>query len=248
MRARVMIIVAVVFALLGAVFAIAVPNTPTEGTIIDSGRRNYTVDGGLAVGAQAGNVTQLDIQSNTTTTHWQGYYGSVSGEITLDDAGNSTLFNWVLTTPTGEVYASNTSTVTWANITCVNLTGDNEATTLSRSKLNNSILEAFFNITGTDSDGVDETFDQEYAGSFDVGSTTIDGTYLCPMAYMNVNNDSQSSSFQEVVLTDNVSSIWTAILEDDETGFDGSAMDFQMIVPENQAEGVTNYYFFVELS
>jgi hypothetical protein len=247
MKVRMLFGVILLLSLLGAAVVFATPNAPTQVDVTSSERRSQTTSTGLSVPAQAGNVTQLLIQDNRTTTHWQGYYGTVNGEITLDDAGNQTIFSWIDVNPTGEVYASNTSTVTWANITCVNLTA-NISDSGTRSKLNTSILEDFFNITYTDSDGVNETFNYTYSSSFSVGSTTIDNTYNCPLAYMYVNNASQESNFQEVMLTDNVSSIWTALLENNQAGFDGTSLDFEMIVPENSGGGTTDFYFFVELS
>jgi hypothetical protein len=246
MKARMLITVLFVMAMVGAIIAVAAPNAPTEASILGSTRRNYSVSG-VSVSAQAGNVTQLDIQSNQTTTHWQGYYGTVTGEITLDNGKNETLYNWANINPKGEIYASNTSTVTWANITCVNLTG-NQIDGNTSSTLNSSLLEGFFNISDSDSDGINETFTSQYSGSVAIGSRTITTADKCAMAYMFVSNMSQSSTFKELLLTDNTSSVWTGILETDQPGFDGSNMDFQMIVPENQAEGNTNYYFFVELS
>ncbi|MFH1182247.1 MAG: hypothetical protein V1702_04770 [Candidatus Woesearchaeota archaeon] len=250
MKAKMFVIAVFIMVLIGAIIALAAPNAPTQADIVSSGRRNYTAGvGGVSIGAQAGNVTQLNIQDNRTTTHWQGYYGTVSGEITLDNGKNDTLYNWVFANPKGEIYAANASVVTWANITCVNLTGNGSlADSPSRSKLNNTILESVFNISDADSDGINETFTAEFTGSLVIGSTTLTTTDYCPMAYMFVSNMSQSSTFKEVLLSDNLSSIWTGILESDQPGFDGTNMDFQMIVPENMAEGTSNYFFFVELS
>jgi hypothetical protein len=248
MKVKLFIITIVVMVLVCAIIALAVPNSPTQADVLGSGRRNYTV-GGMALGAQAGNVTQLDIQDNRTTEHWQGYYGTVSGEITLDNGKNETLYNWANANPNGEIYASNTSAVSWANVTCVNFTGSFETEDDgARSTLNTSLLEDFFNIGATAPDGVNETFTSQFSGTLEVGSKTLTTSDYCPMAYMFVNNMSQSTTFKEVLLTDNVSSVWTGILEHDQDGFDGTDMDFQMIVPENSGEGITNYYFFVELA
>jgi hypothetical protein len=248
MKAKMFVIVLIIVALLGAIVALAVPNAPTQVDVLSSARRNYALDG-MGLGAQAGNVTQLDIQDNRTTNHWQGYYGTVTGEITMDNGKNETLYNWATANPQGEVYASNASAVSWTNITCVDFYGNGSLEdTRSRSKLNNTLLENFFNIAATDADGINETFTAQFADTLGVGAKTITAADVCPMAYMFVSNESQASNFKELLLSDNVSSIWTGILENNQAGFDGSNMDFQMIVPENKDEGTTNYYFFVELS
>ena len=236
-----------VLAIVGAAIAAAAPEGPGAITVNQSGRRSQTTDSGLAVPAQAGNVSQLIINDTRTTTHWQGYYGRITGTIKLDDAKNETLFDWQLANPVGEVYASNFSTVSWANITCVNFTS-NISGSGTRSKLNASILEDAFNISYTETDGINETFNWTYASSFAVGSTTIDSTYNCPLVYTYVNNASQQAKFKEVLLTDNVSAVFTSLLEQDQVGFEGSQWDFQMLVPENSGGGTTDFYFFVELS
>lgn len=223
------------------------PNAPATITVNQSSNRSQTLDSGIVVPAQAGNVTQLVINDTRTTLHWQGYYGRVTGRIALDDARNMTLFDWQLASPVGRIFASNTSTVSWSNITCVNFTS-NISGSGTRSKLNNSLLEDHFNITHTDTDAINQTFNYTFGGSFMVGSTTIDGSYNCPLVYTYVNNLAQQSTFKEVLLTDNTSSVFTSLLERDSVGFDGSPYDFQMLVPENQAPGTTNFYFFVELS
>ncbi|HLD97558.1 MAG TPA: hypothetical protein VI934_04395 [Candidatus Nanoarchaeia archaeon] len=223
------------------------PNAPATITVNQSSNRSQTLDSGIVVPAQAGNVTQLVINDTRTTLHWQGYYGRVTGRIALDDARNMTLFDWQLASPVGRIFASNTSTVSWSNITCVNFTS-NISDSGTRSKLNNSILEDHFNITHTEVDAINQTFNYTFSGSFTVGNTIINTGYNCPLVYTYVSNLPQQSTFKEVLLTDNTSSVFTSLLEQDAVGFDGSPYDFQMLVPENQAPGTTNFYFFVELS
>ena len=65
------------------------------------------------------------------------------------------------------------------------------------------------------------------------------------------------SDFQEILLTDNASIIFTTIIENDIVGddlevqgFDNQTHDFQMLVGEDGHGGddsITSYYFFVEL-
>lgn len=236
-----------VFVIIGAISAIAAPNPPGTVSVDSSGRRQQTLTTGVAVPAQAGNVSQLTINDVHITNHWQGYYGSITGKITLDDAINNTIFDWKLASPQGEVYFSNASLVTWANITCVNFTS-NISGSGTRSKLNNSIVEATFNIGPTEVDTINNTFNYTYTSSFGVGATTIGSSYNCPLTYTYVNNASQQSNFKEVLLTDNISTVFTTILEQDQLGFNGGSWDFQAIVPEDQNAGTTDFYVYVELT
>ncbi len=240
-----LVIAAVFLGLLLATIAEAIPNPPENATANQSQRR-VEPTAGARVSAQAGNVTQLIVNDTRITAHWQGYYGTITGDITLDDAKNNTLFDWKLANPNGQIYASNSSTVSWANISCVNLTG--AATTTSPTKLNTSILESAFNITSTDADGINETFNWTFSGSFSVGATTIATANNCPLVYLYKSDAPQQTNFREVILTDNNSVVYTSLLENDVTGFNSDALDFEMVVTENQASGTTDYFFFVELT
>jgi len=211
------------------------------------------------VNAEAGNVTQLSIHGLTQTLTWQGYYGDVTGTITLDDAQNNTMYNWEVAEPQGEIYASNTSTVTWANIKCVNYQND------VAGEINLTILETMYGLATDDLDGVNETFNE--AGTIRDGTnhpTIYVGTYTitagtCPATdtYQNDSSSVDNHDFVEILLTDNNSIVYTTIIENkmvgndtDKYGFDSVTHDFQMLVGENGHAGddsVTPYYFFVEL-
>jgi hypothetical protein len=222
----------------------AAVNSPGTIAVDNSGRRAQSLNG-QSVPAQAGNVSQLTIDDTRITAHWQGYYGTVQGTIKLDDAGNNTLFDWQLADPSGEVYASNSSSISWENITCVNMTGSSN--TGSRSSINRSIIEPAFNITSSEMDGLDETFNYTFGGEFAVSWTTIDSSFNCPMAYMYVNNVSQQSKFKEIAMTDNTSVVFAALLEHNSQGYSARNFDFEMIVPTSSLVG-TDYYMYVELS
>lgn len=214
--------------------------------------RKPTSSGGIGVNSYSGNTTQLDVNGTQITGHWQGYYGNISGEITLDDGDSNTLFAWTLASASGEIYAANTSaTVHWGNITCINLTngtGDSENLTAA-SKINATTLDQQYYISQADEDRFSATFSGFYSGSFSVGGVTIDSADACPRAYMYVSNATQSTDYQEVLLFDNLSAlVFTTIIEPDTTvGFDGNEWNFEMLVAQQNASAGT-YYFYVELS
>jgi hypothetical protein len=206
----------------------------------------------LPVMAQ-GNVTQLSIIGNTVTQTWQAYYGNVSGTITLDDALNNTIYNWAVASPEGEIYASeSTIDFTFGNVACYDFNmsevGQSDFNTLAE-------YEALLGLATDDVDGIDETFTEgTNYDSFYVGSRFIDNSSVtCPTTQMYDQNEQQDQSkFQEILLYDNTSDrlVYTAIIEKDQLGFDGSAWDFEMIVGENGHDGdttATTYYFYVEL-
>ena len=258
---------AAVFFVLGAVFVFGQlsPNPPDTLTVGGSTRHVETVNG-FQVPAAAGNVSALVLVDTRITSFWQGYYGNVSGTIVLDDAGNSTLFAWELATPSGEVFAVNTSSVVnWNNVTCVNFTGNasgSAATGLTpgSSVINLSNLAVQFNMNRTVSlqnlspDAVNNTFNTTFSGNFNVGTRTIVAGDNCPQAFTFVNDAYQVGSFRNVLLHDNRSAlIFAAFLENNKDGFQTGGQDlsdFQMLVAEDGTPGkeaASTYYFYVEL-
>ena len=232
------------------VFAASIPEGPTTLTIDATSRRSAVTS--PSIEAVAGNVTQLTIAGLTVTQTWQGYYGNVSGTVTLDDANNNTMYDWTLASPEGEIYAAS-STVTWTagNVVCYNMTstdaGDSSIVTISE-------LETLYGLAADDIDGVTETFTNNSAAfdAFYVGETLINSGCPTTQTY-NGSETKDSSSFQEVMLYDNTGDmiIWTAIIEETEpTGFNDLPWDFQMLVAEDGHNGdtsTTTYYFYVEL-
>ncbi|MBL7055895.1 hypothetical protein ISS07_03215 [Candidatus Woesearchaeota archaeon] len=204
----------------------------------------------ISVQAQAGNVTALKINATRITNRWQGYYGNITGTITLDDADNNTLYSWDLLSPEGEIYAVNDSkSVLWSQVICMNMTDP----TTANVNVTLTALENSLGMGSNDVDGVNETFNNTRGGSFTVGSSvTIGDDSGCGWTSLNVNDGSDEVKFNETILTDNGSNhnvIYAAILEQDQQGFQGSNLDFQMIVGDNGDEiEATEYYFYVELS
>ncbi|MEA2037843.1 MAG: hypothetical protein U9O94_10135, partial [Nanoarchaeota archaeon] len=144
--------------ILSTSFLFAEPSGPAVINVSAPETRGTTA--AMEVKAQAGNITALSIDATTVTKSWQGYYGNISGSVTLDDNVNYTMYSWSAVTPEGEVYASNASSVTWSNIKCINFTGN-----MSENQINVTVLEDMFGMGAADSDGVNETFSTLYVDS-----------------------------------------------------------------------------------
>jgi hypothetical protein len=214
--------------------------------------------------AQAGNVTEFNIYGVSITQAWQGYFGNVTGLITLGDVNNKTLYNWSVSNPVGEVYAAR-GIVTWSNIQCFNFTarGTYEDYAADASRRGNynlygknlSLLEAEYNISTNDSDGVDETFTLIGAGTHDAfSSASIDFTEgLCRNTRLYGSTGAGvNDQFEEVLLwdPDRNNTVFASILDNDLIGFDLKQHDFEMLVLEDghrDNTGITNYYFYVEI-
>ncbi|MEK6943617.1 MAG: hypothetical protein AABX00_06145 [Nanoarchaeota archaeon] len=254
-NAIVLVVLIFLLPIVGTEFAKAAPQGPDYIRNATPERRVLGIDnttGGVKVQAQAGNVTALNINSTRLTNRWQGYYGNITGAITLDDALNSTLYNWELASPQGEIYASNGSesgNIAWANVFCFNYTNNLSNGQPIIQKFNGTDLERTLGAQPSDSDSINKTFNQTFSGNFQVGTSVINNESGCMQTTLFVNDRYQTNDFVEVLLTDNQSIIYTALLEQNQIGFQGSPVDFQMIVGENgDVASATTYYFFVELS
>ena len=242
---------AIVFILLSLGMTVfAAPNIPDQ---LSAGTAQSRAINGADKTATAygSNVTQLTVVGLRVTRRWQGYYGNVSGIITLDDANNWTMYDWSLGATEGEIYAANASSVQWGTIRCINLSSTyrgHNCTGADEACLNITEIESAYGISSGDTDGVDETFNNTL-GSIRVGTTTITN---CPMVNLYTNDTTKSTYFwNETMLTYNNTEtiIFTGVVNDNSWGFNNVTWDFQMIVGDNGLDdSATNYYFYVELT
>jgi hypothetical protein len=227
--------------LLGAIsasIALALPSGPASYTGL--GSSSYSIPGAANISAIAGNVSELNFVANTITDTWQGYFGNVTGTIVLGNVNNQSLYNWNMTSPAGQIYATRVSSVpAWSSIRCADQTEiDAEDTALG---VNQSI----------DQDSVNKTFlNTTSFNSFFVGGVNINTTQNCRVTYLNDENGVPSSTFAEVLLSDTSNLIYTGLITTPTMGFDNSEHQFQMLVGENghyEDATATPYYFYLEL-
>jgi len=233
-----------------ATFAMADPSSPsslTPGATSTFNPGNYQTQ---TVTATAGNITALLISGISQTRAWQGYYGNVSGSITLDDANNFTFYNWSASEPRGQIYATLNLSITWNGVQCFNFTNDSSA--------NMSTMESYYGISSDDYDGINETFNETNHVSFQVGSRTMTS---CPTTYIFQNDVPQGENFTDVLLYDptlnDTGWIYTTLIETKAvnthakaTCYNGQQCDFQLLVNDDghgTNTAATTYYFWVEL-
>jgi hypothetical protein len=184
-----------------------------------------------------GYISALNLTTNTQDRRWKAFVGWVNGKFSLDDMGGATIYDWSLSTTNGRVYSTRVaSAISWASIQCANRT----------TNLNAENIAMFHNST---TDNITKTFQMGTHDPFWVAGIPI-GANACPTVRTYINNVSQGSDFQEMALYDTTNIIYTTILENKLTGYDGQAYDFQMLVPENGSQGFTGatpYYLYVEL-
>jgi hypothetical protein len=218
-----------------ATFVIATPTGPSGITHLSNETKGTT--NGRIVNISGGYISNFNITATVQNPNWKAFVGEIDGKFTLDDAGGSTIYDWSLTTVGGEVYATRASgAISWGTISCADA---GEITT----------EETALNHTGEDN--ISSTFTaSSNVQTFVVAGQTI-GAGSCSATNTYVNNASQGTEFEEVILHDTSNIIYTTILEEDETGYDGTDYDFQMLVPEVALDtwaSSTAYYLYVELS
>lgn len=201
----------------------------------------------------AGNVTELTMYGISTTKAWAGYYGNITGTITLETSDGYVFYNWTAAEPKGEIYASTVGAITWANIGCFLFDG-------SGGNFDVEAAEGWYGIEDDDADGINETYMPLTNMAFEVGTVAIaadscpaTNTYRYGQTPVNVNND-----FENVLLTDEDALVFTTVIENsdadisaDIVGFDDREHDFQLLLAENGHDGqedtLTTYYFWAEI-
>ena len=221
----------------------AVPQGPSS-VAIDANETKGSVSA-ISLNISGGRIATVNISAENQNPRWKGFVGQVIGTFTLDDSTSSTLYDWTMTNVGGEVYATrNSSTPGWTNIRCANT---------SQTQNENYLM----NHTNAN-DNITKTFNGTTHASFVVGAVTISAN-SCPTLNTYINNATQDTDFEEIVLTDNTNFsisnyanlIYSTIIEANVAGFDSATYDFQMVVPEigyDGFSGATAYYLYVELS
>ncbi len=194
--------------------------TATEGTATDPGPT-----ASAAVTTEGGNITEVNLEADTYTERWAGFYGNVTGNISLGSE-SADLYQWEWTPASeGEVIASTDgSGITWASLENGSATEVDIAWSFTSSGSDNATA-AF-----TDSD------------TFTIGDTTM--TSAPAVATL-------GTSYKTGIVKDNTTVIDTDDLLfvvniiNDGTTFNSGTHDFEMMVPTGTTE---TYYFYVELS
>ena len=256
-----------------------IPEAPTGFNIIESTRRDPSILPNRTVEAIAGNITALSLHGMTTTRSWFGVYGNVTGTLVLSNGNNQVMYNWSVANPRGQVYATRApdeeGLIRWNEVRCYNYSivgqayytladfhtelGINGA--LDQDSVNRTFMHATFDVESNPLANFHSGF---YVGTRNIAANT------CPATSMFDDSGQQNfTKFQQVLLYNHgfyddavaagqqenpafqASVIYASRIENTNVlGFDGSDMDFQMLLGENGHQGntdTTTYYFYVEL-
>lgn len=197
-------------------------------------RASFVNSSTATIPVEAGNVTELNITGTAVTTHWAGFYGEITGDITLSTSDGSVFYNWSgLGALSGEVFASTDNAVSWSSIGCADVTDI-------------STIETALGILPTDADRINATYTSTAHPDFSVGGAPLSTCYSTN-AYTDGGLD--PTAFYQVLLADGESdAVYTTLINESLTGFNNAAHDFQLLVGESDAAGSSALYFYLELS
>lgn len=186
-----------------------------------------------------GSFTTLILNASQQNYKWKAYVGNATGRLQLQDQGNYSIYNWQLSTITGNIFVSRNNSLDWTTLKCANSTiMENE--------------DSYLNINTTRLDSINMTFNTTTHKQFYAATNRINQN-TCPSIATFINGSAQTNGqnnkFQEMLLQDNRGSlIYTTIIENAVLGFDNNKYDFQMIVAEDETrQTATPYYFYMEL-
>ncbi|MBI4980677.1 hypothetical protein HZC30_03930 [Candidatus Woesearchaeota archaeon] len=192
--------------------------TPAAGTAETS---TPAVEGSTV--AQGGYIRELNLTTESQTHLWQGYWGEVNGNITLEDASGNKMYNWEWdNSDAGEVYASEASTPTWTTVVAGSTTN-----------------VKYVGGSGTSESAVD---------TFTSTSTwTIANKTVTSVPSTSTYNYTDAGTFNMGILSDGTNMIFVSTLYNNANDFKNGTSDFQLMVPVNETAVVT-YYLWLELS
>jgi hypothetical protein len=237
--ARTMFVIFMII-LLGLTILSNVTALPVGPTITFNSTTNATIRPAVAITTAGGTFTTLLLNTTGQTYRWKAYVGNISGKLALADATNKSIFDWTVTSVSGEVYATRSSTaIDWSTVGCAN-----------SSIINNE--DIVMNMSLTSPDTINKTFNNTIHKTFYVGTTRISNSTCRAIAtYVNgtAQTPSENSVFQEILLKDGSSNlIYTTLVNASTLGYNNQRYDFQMILAENEYQATpTNYYLYVEL-
>jgi hypothetical protein len=221
------VIISGVMYVLGVQGANVLLGQSSRGNLSDSGN-------GTAQEVQPGNVTYMGITGDSISTHWAGFYGNISGNITLEDANGYVFYDWAgIGTTFGEVIASNVSSVTWSTVNCTNA-----------SQV--SAINSFLNVTGSDFDRLEATYTGNTHPGFSLAGVNI-AANSCNSTNAYSNGAKNSSLFNQVILSNSQDvPLYVGLMNASSTGFSNNPVDFQLLTGVRNS-GITTLYFFIEL-
>ncbi|MCF7798376.1 hypothetical protein K9M74_00570 [Candidatus Woesearchaeota archaeon] len=225
---KIAILMVVAVLAIGMVMA-AEPGQIDSVTSVDLGE--YTSNAGQSINLQSGNVTDADLSARVSTFVWAGLVGDVGGDIVLGtgNGAGQILYNW--SAQGAVVYASEAAAIDWTDGNIIPLAVGNIP-----PQVNTGAADDYTNtFTGNEAMTASAIYDTvalvPFATTWDNTTTAIWKTY----------------SFEDDAADE---PIWAGEVQTGGTSFNGSVVDYQMILPEDGRSNdvsLTQYFLWAEL-
>ncbi len=181
--------------------------------------------------AQGGNTTIITLDLSQESNIWQGFYGHVTGGILLSNADQESFYDWGVVDASGEVLATRQIISDWSNINCTN-------------QIEIYLEEERLNIANKSSEGINDTYKNTTHPTIDISGRLISGC----RSTLTHNSTGDKQVFWNVLLNSGPdNTVYTAIIDNDREGFNGTQIDFQLLVPTNTTTGQNTYYIYTEI-
>lgn len=204
---------------------------PTGANLVPMGSSRKPMSNATNLTAQNGNITWVNADLTQITSVWQGFFGRVSGGIVLQNSEGNTFYDWNVVDAVGEIIATRNLIDDWSKVNCSNQTEI-------------YLEEERLSILNETSDGINDTFIYNNHPSFDIAGKFLNN---CRATRTHNSTDAQSVFWNVLLNTNETNTIYTVLMENDKIGFNGSIVDFQLLVPVNKLTGFATYFVYVEL-
>jgi len=175
-----------------------------------------------------GYITQIDLYQQTNQTqNWQGYFGNVSGIITLSGSNGTEMYNWTVNVTNRSIYAIDNDTFTaWDTLYEANIT---------------NLDEIWFG-----SEVMPDTIKNTYKAG-DGNRTFVDTSINA--SHVHTTNGFLDHVIQSVDTNATVTKgevLWAAVVVEPQENYKGEYSNYELLVPVN-GTSPNVYYFYMEL-
>ncbi|VVB56831.1 Uncharacterised protein [uncultured archaeon] len=231
---RILYVLAAVLAVGGLLVAAPVGAEVNAGTPVTLGSGPVG-----SVEAWGGNVTFVNLQINSTTLHWQAFYGNITAGLRLASNQSGTTYtvkSWTVDSLRGVVFVSRSSNINFANLSSVD-------------PAINSLDTAFPFLSGAN-DRANNTGSDNANPAMTVGPYSITAG---SRPIIQTNNGQNQASWTQVVLnygdvTSAEDYVFAVPINASGNAYDNSSANYQVMVPANATVGSSvTYYFYGEI-
>jgi len=192
-----------------------------------------------SVEAWGGNITAVNLTINSTTLHWQAFYGNITAGLRLASNQTGTLYtvkSWTVDNLRGVVFVSRGNNIDFTNLTTPDPVLEN--------------LDTAFPFLANANDRAAQTGTDDANPAMQIGSYSITAN---TRPIIQTSNSTSSTAWTQVILNDGnteVATDYVFAVPINSTGrsYDNLAANYQVIVPANATSGTSaTYYFYGEI-